>query len=466
MLQRECVGYAFATTVCPHHTWFVTAHPTSRARFVESRSTITRSYTQTTRVNLNRRAAPAAEPAAEGKPVGGAALHVPDGSRHDGSRRDPIPTTDADGSRSNHVDGSRPPTTVDGSRQNDDDGSRPGGSRPSDDDGSRQDTTDAQHADGTRPVDDDAIRPTDVDAIRHADDDATRPTDKTALSVRGSTVFLCTAMVPIITAYGHIVTLRTMFDTGSQVDLISERGAREIGHELHGESITLQGVGGGKVETSKGQLSFNVAMPGGQKTRITCHVMPQVVGKLQRTSLPASFLKQFEGYQLADPTFLKENQIDMLIGMGYFHQFVMQDVVQIGSLYLQQTVFGWAVTGRPEIKKFNRMGTAAVATMTEGVVAVEIHHDSDSHAPGVVNENGLVEFERFWVTEDMPDAPAETKHTPEARFCVKHYDDTTTFDADGRARCSLPFNEGAPKLGNSRAQAIRRFLSLEARLTK
>ena len=102
--------------------------------------------------------------------------------------------------------------------------------------------------------------------------------------------------------------------------------------------------------------------------------------------------------------------------------------------------------------------------MTEEVVAVEIHHDSDGHAPGVVNENGLVEFEKFWITEDMPDAPAETKYTPEARFCVKHYEDTTTFDEDGRARCSLPFKEGAPKLGNSRAQAIRRFLSLEARL--
>ena len=75
-----------------------------------------------------------------------------------------------------------------------------------------------------------------------------------------------------------------------------------------------------------------------------------------------------------------------------------------------------------------------------------------------------MEFEKFWVTEDMPDAPIETKYTPEARFCVKHYEDTTTFDEDGRARCSLPFKEGAPKLGNSRAQAIRRFLSLEARL--
>ena len=196
--------------------------------------------------------APVGEPVAEGKPIGGAALHVPDGSRHDGSRRDPITTTDADGSRSNDDDGSRPPTTVDGSRQIDDDGSRPGGSRPSDDDGSRQNTTGAQRPDGTRPVDNDALRPTDADATRPTDDDATRPTDKTALSVRGSTVFLCTAMVPIITAYGHFVTLRTMFDTESQVDLISERGAREIGDELHGESITLQGVGGGKVETSKG----------------------------------------------------------------------------------------------------------------------------------------------------------------------------------------------------------------------
>ena len=50
-------------------------------------------------------AAPAAEPAAEGKPIGGAALHIPDGSRHDGSRPDENLAADADGFRQDTEDG-------------------------------------------------------------------------------------------------------------------------------------------------------------------------------------------------------------------------------------------------------------------------------------------------------------------------------------------------------------------------
>ena len=183
---------------------------------------------------------------------------------------------------------------------------------------------DSRHTDNSAPAVE-AAPATAVDGVSQA--------GSTTLSVstvlRGSTVFLCTAMVPVITAFGYTITLRTLFDTGSQVDLISERAAQEIGHDLRGEAITLQGVGGDTVQTSKGRITFTVDPPGGQRSKVTCHVMPQVVGKLPRTSLPRDFMRQFDGYELADPTFLRENQIDVLLGMGYFHHFVLPDVVLV-----------------------------------------------------------------------------------------------------------------------------------------
>ena len=314
---------------------------------------------------------------------------------------------------------------------------------------------------------------TPVDIVRSTDlTDVGRPTegpqvDAKVLAAQGTTVFLCTAQVPIISAFGHKIHVRAMFDTGSQVDLISEAAARRIGHDIQGSEIQVQGVGGGKVSQSLGQITFTILMPGG-RMRMTCHVLPQVVGPLPTRSLPRKFLEQFKGYPLADPEFQSEKPVDLLIGMGHFHTFVLKDRVQVDSMYLQNTVFGWAVTGRPRsrTRSTRTLGVSTPSTVTVATVAggrPDIHHDSDEHVPGVVTDNGMVEFEKFWETEEPPSTgPVALK--PEAQFCVDHYDRTTTFDPDGRARCALPFKEGSPKLANSKSQAIRRFLNIEARM--
>ena len=68
------------------------------------------------------------------------------------------------------------------------------------------------------------------------------PTTGKALTVQGPPVFLCTAEVPIISAFGHQVTLRAMFDTGSQVELISASAAAKIGHDVRPTGLQIQGV--------------------------------------------------------------------------------------------------------------------------------------------------------------------------------------------------------------------------------
>ena len=227
-----------------------------------------------------------------------------------------------------------------------------------------------------------------------------------SLAVNGTTVFLCTALVPIISAFGEPVKLRTMFDTGSQVDLISEAGAKKIGHDISGSGIQVQGVGGGRVTDSSGQITFTILTPGSRK-RVTCHVMPQVVGPLPTCRLPARFTKQFEGYPLADPDFQSEKPVDLLIGMGHYHTFVLEERVVIDSMVLQNTVFGWAVTGRPSPrprarKAPPRAASSSMVVVTSAEEMPTIYHDNDEHVPGVVTENGLLEFERFWETEEPP----------------------------------------------------------------
>ena len=291
------------------------------------------------------------------------------------------------------------------------------------------------------------------------------PATGKSLTVQGPPVFLCTAEVPIISAFGHQVTVRAMFDTGSQVELISAAAAKKIGHDVKPTGLQIQGVGGGKVSAIKGQISFIILIPGG-RVRMTCYVLPEVVGPLPTTQLSSEILQRFDGYTLADPKFQEERPVDLLIGMGYFNTFVLDERVQFDSMYLQNTLFGWAVTGRPTTKRRSSktLGVTGVSTIVAASATgtISIPHDSDRHVSGIVNEPGLQEFEKFWTTEEPPETDTVLK--PEAKFCVEHYDRTTTYDDDGRARCALPFKPDSPKLGNSRAQAIRRLLNMESRL--
>lgn len=59
----------------------------------------------------------------------------------------------------------------------------------------------------------------------------------------------------------------------------------------------------------------------------------------------------------------------------------------------------------------------------------------------------------------------ETKHSIEHQLCEDHFNAKTLRDANGRFVVSLPFRESA-HLGNSKHQAILRFINLEKRLFK
>ena len=70
---------------------------------------------------------------------------------------------------------------------------------------------------------------------------------------------------------------------------------------------------------------------------------------------------------------------------------------------------------------------------------------------------------RFWEIEDVPGAGSK-QFTLEELQCENFFTQTTSWTADGRYDVELPFNSGAPPIGESFNQAKRRFLALERRL--
>ncbi len=69
---------------------------------------------------------------------------------------------------------------------------------------------------------------------------------------------------------------------------------------------------------------------------------------------------------------------------------------------------------------------------------------------------------KFWEIEESPKAASNL--SPQERTVMRHFSDTHTQKEDGRFVVPLPKNPDSKPLGESRVQAVRRFLSLETSL--
>ena len=303
------------------------------------------------------------------------------------------------------------------------------------------------------------------------DSSASKPTECVGYTGRGSVVFLCTVRIPLVNSQGALTSVRAMLDTGSQCNVITEEVAHKLGWPLQDVDVSIQGVGGASAQSTTGKIDFPVLLPGGDKLKCSAFVLPSAIGRLRTARFPPNFLKQFEGYPLADPTFHTAESVDLIIGMVNFNDFILQERVQVNNLWLQHTLFGWAVTGKPfkttgkDPSTQSAFRVAHMVVNTDSPFADSVYHDTDRYVPSLTTDNGLREFQKFWETEEPPAITAKVLKKEESR-CHDHYEETTTYLSDGRVAVSLPFRPDAPNLGLSKPQAIRRFFSVEARLLR
>ncbi|XP_031777963.1 uncharacterized protein LOC116415999 [Nasonia vitripennis] len=106
-------------------------------------------------------------------------------------------------------------------------------------------------------------------------------------------------------------------------------------------------------------------------------------------------------------------------------------------LYLQKTQLGWVIVGGIDTDKISKVSC----------------HLSQL-------EKQLV---RFWSLEECS-SPIE--QADDSLECERWYDDTTVRLSDGRYMVRLPFRKKDPELGDSRAQALKRFRGLERRCNR
>ena len=145
-----------------------------------------------------------------------------------------------------------------------------------------------------------------------------------------------------------------------------------------------------------------------------------------------------KGLRLAEPEFGKPGKIDLLLGVETFVDIVRHGRRRghHGSPTAIETSFGWVLAGNTNIQDTDTVPPHHVAVLT-----------------------GDDLLRQFWELEER--FVAHSTLTPQERAVINHFDVHHSRDTEGRFIVPLPKKPNLTKLGESRAQAVHRFLSFE-----
>ncbi|XP_062704418.1 uncharacterized protein LOC134286764 [Aedes albopictus] len=262
----------------------------------------------------------------------------------------------------------------------------------------------------------------------------------------GSSVFLSTVVVTIRDVSGGKQLARALLDSGSQVNVMSERLCQML--KLRRRSICVPITGVGQSEsTAKHAVSATISSRVNEfSVGLDFLVLQRVTSELPSVTVPISHWKIPNDLPLADPQFNISGRIDLLLGADHFFRFLyereMKRVVLGPELpILMDSVFGWIVSGRDSSLQQRRSVRCCTVTTSGNLEEL---------------------LERFWKVDSCDDQPAWSK---EEQDCEEDFKRTHSRDEDGRYVVQLPKHPNYfIMLGDSRKMALNRYEKLENRL--
>lgn len=136
-----------------------------------------------------------------------------------------------------------------------------------------------------------------------------------------STVVLGKALAHTRDRFGHIVTIRILIDSGSQISAITESCAHRLGLTIQKWTVPVSGLAGACVPKVKGLTACTITprYEAESKIDVNAWVLPKITVNLPSVPLSPSVKNAFSHLALADPTFDVPAPIDMLIGADLHH---------------------------------------------------------------------------------------------------------------------------------------------------
>uniref|UniRef100_A0A1A9ZRN3 DUF1758 domain-containing protein n=1 Tax=Glossina pallidipes TaxID=7398 RepID=A0A1A9ZRN3_GLOPL len=139
-------------------------------------------------------------------------------------------------------------------------------------------------------------------------------------------VLLATARVRIIAANGNSAIL----DSGSQVNLVSERLTRKLGASTSETSLRIDGIFNGQkratrrvnVKLSSRDASFT--------TDLEASIFPSIIPRQPNHSLDVSEWK-IPNINLANPYFNQPGKVDILLGAVYYFKLMQKGKIELSN---------------------------------------------------------------------------------------------------------------------------------------
>nr|XP_018895666.1 PREDICTED: uncharacterized protein LOC109029600 [Bemisia tabaci] len=255
-----------------------------------------------------------------------------------------------------------------------------------------------------------------------------------------SSDLITTAIVDVVNQSGHAVQCRTLLDTGSTTNFMSERLAKRLGLVKAKFSQFVDGLNGIKT-VSKGLVDAVIqSRCSGYKRELSFHVVETISNFVPDQPINRRELAIPANLKLADPDFHRPAPLEMILSSGVTLSLFCKGQITLSDvnidLFLQKTLLGWVIGGRGP---------------------------SNNPAPNPCCHLTTLNFDlaNFWTMEEEP---KKKFLTDEEAFCEDHFKKNVTRNENGRYCVALPFNERLPELGESRDIAYKRFLNTKRRL--
>lgn len=265
-----------------------------------------------------------------------------------------------------------------------------------------------------------------------------------SVNERSTTVLLQTVVLKVVDSNGQPQLVRALLDSASQLNIVSSRLIQRLRIPRQREHHSIGGIGQSATVSKHAVHLVLQSRNSDYTTTAKFRILNQVTRDLPVFKVNTSKWKMPEHIDLADPSFYEPGPIDLIIGVELYFDIVEEGLTKLpyGKLALQNTVFGWVVAGRVAVDN----------PSTDTSIAMHINSSTIEEQLG-----------KFW---ELETCRSTSILSVEESVCEKQFTDTTVRNADGRFIVQLPKRkEKLSLLGNSKEIAIRRFQSLERRLS-
>ncbi|KAJ8978287.1 hypothetical protein NQ317_001566, partial [Molorchus minor] len=262
-----------------------------------------------------------------------------------------------------------------------------------------------------------------------------------------TTVLLSTCIIEVRDYLGNYQLIRALLDSASQACFISEPCLKRLGLSRRRSSAPVLGLNHSSSSTNG--LVHCIIKPVGLTEpcfSIEALVLPKLCADMPSIQIDKINWPHISNIKLADNSFNKPGPIDMLIGAELYPHILKSGRIcgAEGQPSALDTIFGWVLLGKIHDTSVSENSNSLVTCCTSTFPL----------------EAALM---KFWELESVA---SKIHISPEDEQCEELFKETLSRDNTGRFIVSLPFRQGEPDLGDTYTSTLRRFLSLESRLSK